>query len=191
MVTGSPAQPSTVYRPDKFVGAYIYDPATGRPVGAAGVAGYSATITFTPAAAVYSANDVMDVAKTISWVDRNGVAFPGGELMIISSSLQIAHTAIIAGETSYVLATYSVTPPSAHADNDAWDVPSGDRVAYKGQFSLGTPVDLGSTLQVDQDGINRAVTVAATGVTFAELITVGAFTATAVARKVTLHAVAL
>ena len=134
----------------------------------------------------------MGVAQAMSWVDADGDAFPGGELLITSSLFEVAHTAVISGETSYNLHLYNVTPPSAHADNDAWDLPSGDRTAHISQLSLGTPVDIISTLRVEQDIINKQITVAAnTGKTWAELVTVGGFTATAAARRVVLHAIAL
>jgi hypothetical protein len=149
--------------------------------------GYTATATFTPAAAAYSANDVMDVAKTFASIGPAG----GGEVLITTARLQIATTAVQSGETSYDLHFYSATPPSAHADNDAWDEPSGDRTTYLGKISLGTPVDIGSTLEIKTNGINEQITVPSGGTLYAELVTVGAFTATAVARKVTIHAVAI
>lgn len=148
---------------------------------------FTATATFTPTAAAYSANDVMDVAKELTVVGP----ILGGEVMITSASLQVATTALQSGEASYDLQLYSVTPPSAHADNDAWDLPSGDRTAHLSTISLGTPVDLGSTLKIETDGINKQITVPAGGSLFAELVTVGGFTATAVARKVVLHGIKL
>lgn len=146
---------------------------------------YVSTATWTPAAAAYSANDVMSTAQLLGSIGPRG----GGEVIITSTSLQIAHTAIISGETSYSLALYNVTPPSALADNAAFDVPSGDREAFLGLLSLGTPVDLGSTLRIDLDGINRQITVPDGGAIYAYLVTIGAFTATAAARKVTIHTV--
>lgn len=153
--------------------------------------GYTAVQTFTPAAAGYSTNDVIDVAKSFTWLDRNGNTYGGGALVILSASIMVSETAVQSGETSYNLQKYSITPPSAHADNAAWDLPSGDRAAYQDVTALGTPVDLGSSLSVKTNGINEPILVPATGLTFAELVTVGAFTATATARKVTLYAVAL
>ncbi len=147
--------------------------------------GRVASATFTPAAAAYSANDIMATAKEFVGFGPS----QGGEVMITSSELQVAHTAVISGETSYRLYLYNVTPPSAAADNDAFDLPAGDRASSLGYVDLGTPVDLGSTLYVQTDGINKQVTVAAGGSVFGYLVTVGAFTATAAARKVTLHTV--
>lgn len=152
--------------------------------------GFRSTATFTPAAAAYLANDIMDVAKEFT----NLAPVSGSEIIITSSELQVAHTAVISGETSYRLYLYSVTPPSAPADNDAFDIPAGDRASSLGYIDLGTPVDLGSTLYVQTDGINRQVTVPASvngGSLYGLLVTNGAFTATAAARKVTLHCVAV
>jgi hypothetical protein len=146
-----------------------------------------ASATFTPAAAAYSANDVISVAQSFADLAPK----LGGPITIISASLQIAATAIISGETGYTLQLYSVTPPSAHADNDAWDLPSGDRASYLGSIALGTPVDLGSTLYVEVNNINKQIYVPGSvggGHIWGELVTVGAFTATAVARNVTVHA---
>lgn len=148
---------------------------------------FRSTATFTPAAASYSANDVMDVAKELMSMGP----ILGGEVLITSAQLEIAANAPQSGETSYNLQLYSVTPPSAHADNDPWDLPAGDRAAHICTIPLGTPVDLGSTLKVETDFINKQITVPSGGSVFAELVTVGAFTATAVTRKVTLHGIKL
>lgn len=147
----------------------------------------SSTATWTPAAAAYSANDVMSTAQEFVLIGPSN----GGSVMITSSSLLIAHTAIISGETSYLLYLYNVTPPSALADNDAFDIPSGDRASFIARIDLGTPVDLGATLLVQTDGINKQVRVPNGGSLFGYLVTVGAFTATAAARSVTLHTTAL
>lgn len=145
----------------------------------------SAQATFTPAAAAYLANDVISVAQPFA-----SIAPPmGGIITIISTTLLVAHTAVISGETSYNLHLYSVTPPSAHADNDAWDLPAGDRASYLGVVPLGAPIDIGSSLWVEQNGVLKMFKVPASvsgGSIWGELVTVGAFTATAVARTVTL-----
>jgi hypothetical protein len=140
---------------------------------------------FTPAAAAYSAGDVMDVAKEFT-----GIAPPtGGIITFISTTLLVAHTDLISGEAGYSLNLYSVTPPSAHADNAVWDVPAGDRASYLGTLSLGTPADIGSSLWVEQNGVLKMIKVPASpngGSIFGELVTVGGFTPTAAARTVTL-----
>lgn len=142
--------------------------------------GYTATATFTPAAAAYGAGDIIDVAKEF----QGGPT--GGKIRITSVELQVAHTAVIAGETSYRLYLYDVTPPGEFEDNDAWDLPAGDRASFLGYVDLGTPVDLGSTLYVQTLGVNKELSLSGSSL-FGVLVTVGAFTPTAAARKVTLH----
>jgi hypothetical protein len=139
--------------------------------------------TFTPAGAAYAANDIMEGAKQFAAIGPSGAA-----MRILSAELEVDHSAVIAGETSYRLYLYSVTPPSAPADNAAFDLPSGDRASFLGYVDLGTPVDLGATLYVQTADINKDIKLTGTSV-FGLLVTNGAFTATAAARKVTLHAV--
>ena len=145
-------------------------------------AGYTSTATFTPAAAPYLAGDIMQGAVELTNI---GPAI-GGEVVIVNTRLRVDHTAVISGETSYTLHLYSVTPPSALADNAAFDLPSGDRASYMGSIALGTPVDLGSTLYVEQTGLSKQVAVPSGGSLFGYLVTNGGFTATAAARTVLL-----
>jgi hypothetical protein len=152
---------------------------------------FFATAVWTPAAAAYSANDVLSTVQTLTWRNPRGEQFDGGELMLLSSKLTISTTALQSSEGQYKAALYNVTPPSALADNAAWDVPSGDRDAFQTLLDLGTPVDLGSTLRVDNDGINKVLSVLPGGLTYAYLVTIGGFTATAVARTLRLHAISL
>jgi hypothetical protein len=139
--------------------------------------------TWTPAAAAYSANDVFEGAKVLTGIGPRS----GGLMLVKYSILEVHHTALIASEAAYELHFYNVTPPSALADNAAFDVPSGDRASYLGKISLGTPVDLGSTLWVET-AQNKWLDIpkAALGNLYAYLVTVGAFTPTAAARKVRL-----
>jgi hypothetical protein len=150
------------------------------PNGAAASGGYTSTATFTPAAAAYLAGDIMQGARELTNIGPAG----GGEVLIVNTRLRIDHTAVISGETSYTLHLYSVTPPSALADNAVWDLPSDDRASYMGSIALGTPVDLGSTLYVEQTGLAKQVTVPVGGSLFGYLVTNGGFTATAAARTV-------
>lgn len=180
---------------DQLVRTFVQiDPNTGEAVGGSaggGGLGVWASASFTPAAGAYGANDVFSVAQQLAFVNRAGDAFAGGELMITSAVFEVHHTALIASEGAYDFHLYNVTPPSARADNAVWDLPSGDRAAYIARFPLGTPVDIGSTLRIATDGINKQITVPTGGICFAELVTVPAFTPTAVVRKVTLHGVPL
>ncbi len=147
---------------------------------------YSATVTLTRTADTnaYTANDVVGAATgstaalTFTWLDRAGNAPPSGAiLMVVTSMLQINITAAPSGMTSFRLYNYSVTPPSALGDNAAFDLPSGDRAAFAGcgYIDLGSPVDLGSTLYVEQNGINKQIKLAGT-TSFAYPVTIGAYT---------------
>lgn len=142
--------------------------------------GYNASVTLTRTADTnaYTANDVIGAATgSTAGIEFTSMGPSGGRITITSVSLEIQAAAIISGETSYVLHLYNVTPPSALGDNTAFDLPSGDRASYLGSINLGTPVDLGSTLYIAQDGINKQIKLSGTSV-FAYLVTVGAYTPT-------------
>jgi len=135
---------------------------------------------FLAAASAYSAGDVIGGAQAVTDLR------PGPQI-ITSVEFMVEHTAVLSGESTYRLHLYALTPPSALADNDAWDIPAGDRLAYRGSVDILTPVDEGATLYVRADGINVAVDVPPSGTLYAYLETIGAFTATAAIRRVTLH----
>jgi len=148
--------------------------------------GFTGTGVFTPAATAYSAGDIMQGAVEFTNIGPT----LGGDVLITNARLRVDASAVQSGETSYTLHLYSVTPPSALADNAAWDLPSGDRTSYLGSVALGAPVDVGSTLWVETTGINKQITVPTGGSVFGYLVTVGGFTATAAARNVILKALA-
>jgi hypothetical protein len=141
----------------------------------------------------YAANDVVGITgggTACIVFPRMGPA--GGEIMITSAAFQRNATAIISGETSYTLHLYNVTQPSAQVDNAAFDIVAGDQASYLGAINLGTPVDLGSTLYVEQNGINKQVTLLESASLFGVLVTVGAYTpVSAAVHVVTLHSVSL
>lgn len=156
--------------------------------------GYSAatSLTRTNDTNAYTAGDIVGAATGSTAALTFAIApSVGGELVITSVSLEIDASAVISGETSYRLYLYNVTPPSALGDNAAWDIPSGDRASFLGYVDLGTPVDLGSTLYVQTDGLNKVIK-AASGNVFGYLVTNGAYTPTAQrVYVITLHAAAL
>lgn len=154
------------------------------PLVAVATVGRDVTASFTPTAVAYGAGDIIDVAKEFPLLGPAS----GGSINIINTELMVEHTAVISGETSYTLHLYSVTPPSAQADNAVWDLATGDRASYLGSLALGTPADLGNTLYIQVLNIQKQIKVPAGGSIFGRLVTVGAFTATAAARKVTIHA---
>lgn len=129
------------------------------------------TITRPANTTAYSAGDVLGGALTIA----TGMT-SAQRIMICSVDLMPNITAIPAGMTSFTLHLYSATPPSAIADNGAFDLPSGDRSVYLGSISVGTPADLGSTLYCQTDGVNRPVQMVGSASIFGYLVTVGGFT---------------
>lgn len=137
----------------------------------------------------YTANDV--VGATAAALTFPDIGPSQGRIMITSASLEVDVSAIPSGMTSFTLHLYSVTPPSALADNAAFDLPSGDRASYLGSISLQSPATLGSTLYVEVNGINKQLKLAGTSL-FGYLVTAGAYTPTSASVKVvTLHSVVL
>lgn len=152
--------------------------------------GVAVTLTRTADTNAYAANDVVGAAtgSTAALTFAN-IAAAAGEHIITSVAFEIDATAIISGQANYRLYLYNVTPPSALGDNVAWDLPSGDRASYLGYVDLGTPVDLGSTLYVEANAVNKQVTLASTSV-FGYLVTIGAYTpASATVHVITMHTV--
>jgi hypothetical protein len=146
-----------------------------------GTAAYSASATFTPAAASHTAGDVNGGAQEFTSMGPSG-----GRVIITSATLEIDGGT--AEATAWTLYLYNVTPPSATADDGAWDLPSGDRASFLGKIDLGTAVDLGSTQWVEVHGINKQIKLSGTSV-FGYLVNATTLTPAAVAHIVTLHAV--
>lgn len=153
--------------------------------------GAAASFSFARTADVnaYAAGDVIGSATgtTAALTFANIGPTNGGEVLITSVAFERDVASLISGETSYTLHLYNVTPPSALGDNTLFDLPSGDRTSYLGSINLGTPVDLGATLYVEQNQVNKQVTLLS-GSLYAYLVTAGAHTPTsAPVYKVTLH----
>lgn len=162
--------------------------------GGGGGGGCVASANFTPAAALYGALDIMDVAKEFTFRYANGVAVPVGSIIrVLTTILKIDQTGLQASEGAYTLSLYRVTPPSAQADNAAWTLASADLPSYSGDLPLGTPVDRGAacsvkTQQFDLQDIRCGD---AASSLFGRLVTVPSFTPTAVARQVCIFGVVL
>lgn len=153
-------------------------------------AGVSASASFMPAAAAYSAGNIVDVAKELVFVDKdNRPVTPGAIIRVLSAVIKIDQAALISGESSYRLHLYNVTPPSARAKNTAWARASGDLAAYRGALELGTPVAAGGTCYVKTQLSDQQDFLLASGLNslFGELVTVGGVTFTAVARQILLY----
>ena len=156
-------------------------PALGRAAAAASTpvvavpcgARRSATITRAANTTAYTAGDVVGGALTFS-----AVADASGTYTIMGLDLMWDFGALPSGMAGYTLHLYSVTPPSAYADNAAWDLPSGDRASYIAGLTIGTPVDLGSTLFVSSTPTGPVVINLGTGETalYGYLVTTGAYT---------------
>jgi len=142
---------------------------------------FSATVALTRTndTNAYAANDIVGGATGSTAALTFANMGPSGKnIVITSTALLIEASAVIASETSYRLHLYNVTPPSAPGDNAAWDLAPGDRSSYLGFIDLGPPADLGSTLYVEQNSINKQVKLSGTGL-FGLLVTNGAYTPTA------------
>ena len=129
----------------------------------------------------YTAGDV--VGATAAAIEFADIGPSFGVISITDSDLRGDVTGVPAGMTSFRLHLYNVTPPSALADNAAWDLPAGDRASYLGYIDLGTPVDVGSTLFVQSTGTGSKLIQMKTTSLFGYLVTNGAFTPTSAAVK--------
>lgn len=140
----------------------------------------SVTITRVNDTNAYGALDVIGAAtgSTAAQTFARMAPSGGGVVLIRSTTLEIDASGLIASETSYNLHLYSDLPPSAFGDNTTWDLPSGDRGTYLGFLALGTPVDLGASIFVAVDGINKAIYLPGENL-YAYLSTVGGYTPTA------------
>lgn len=159
------------------------------PYGPSSAVGIIASASFTPAAAAYTAGDILGVAQQFAFTFANGNEVPTGALIRITGSiLKIDHTDLVSSEGAYTLQLYNVTPPSARADNAAWTVATGDLAAYVGSIALGTPVDVGQLFVRATPSLD--IKLASTSL-WGELTNAGTMTPTAVARQVTLIGVVL
>lgn len=138
---------------------------------------YSAQVSSTRPANTdaYEALDVVG-ATAAAWTFPN-IGPAGGRIVITKSALRIDVAAIPSGMTSFRLYFYSATPPSALANEAAWDLPAGDRASFLGYIDLGSPADLGSTLFVQTKQDNEPFKLAADSTSlYAYLVTNGAYT---------------
>jgi hypothetical protein len=124
----------------------------------------------------YTANDVVGDSGGAVWVFQNAGA-AGQQIFITGVELEIDITAIPSGMTSFRLYLYNQSPASALADNAAFDLPSGDRVGYLGYVDIGSPADLGSTLFVQADQVNKQIRLGSNDSSlYAYAVTNGGFT---------------
>jgi hypothetical protein len=141
----------------------------------------------------YTAGDVVGAATgSTAALTFTSIGAINKVIRITGTRFEVDVTAVPSGMTSFRLHLYNVTPPSALGDNAAWDLPAGDRASYLGYVDLGSPVDAGSTLYVQQTGLDYDFLVDGTTSLYGYLVTNGAYTPTAQAvKKVTLYALAM
>jgi hypothetical protein len=146
----------------------------------------SATLTRPANTTAYTAGDVIGAAAA-AFTLATGLTL-GQRAILTSMDLRIDIAAVPSGMATFRVHLYSVTPPSALADNAAFDLPSGDRASYLGYVTLTAPVDLGATCFSQVDGINKQIQLSGSSDVFGYLETVGAFTPAAVSEVYTLRA---
>jgi hypothetical protein len=164
-------------------------------------AAYTSEVTITRPSntTAYTAGDVIGVADAGTPANAGSaihelanIGPAGGWIMITAADLMVYVTGVPAGMTSFRLHLYSASP-TAILDNAAWDLPAGDRAGYLGYIDLGSPADVGSTLYVQAEQINKQVKLAAGSTSlYAELVSNGGFTpASGAVKKLRASAVAL
>lgn len=141
--------------------------------------GASASATFTPAAAEHTAGDVHGGAQEFELNVPEGCHFK-----INTVSLEIDGGTV--ETTAWTLHLYSVTPPSAIADDAAFDLPSGDRASYLGSVAIAQVVDLGSTLWIEASNVGKQIKLAGTSI-FGYLVNGTTLTPQAAAHIVTIQ----
>lgn len=148
---------------------------------------YSASATFTPAAASHLAGDANGTAQEFKLLDRLGGAIPAGStIRITSATLQINGATI--ETTAWRVHLFNVTPPSALADDAAFTLASGDRASYLGYVDLSQVVDLGDTLYIDMQNLNKQCKLLGSSL-YGYLVNGTTLTPQNVAHVVTLHCV--
>lgn len=140
--------------------------------------GKAASATFTPAASSHTAGDCNGAAGTFA------LAAPSASMFMITD-VMLEIDGATAEATGWILYLYNITPPSATADDGAWDLPSGDRASFLGQVTIGTAIDKGSTQYVEVHSVNKVVKLAGTSL-FGYLVNDTTLTPAAVAHIVTI-----
>jgi len=152
---------------------------------------YTSKVTFTRPAntTAYTAGDV--VGPTAAAIEFASFAPPASHFVITDADLRIDVAAVPSGMTTFKLHLYDATPPSALADNAAWDLPAGDRANYLGFITLDPPVDMGSTLFISMNAVNKKLKLGAGSTSlFGYLVTTTGFTpSSATVKTIRLNAI--
>jgi len=150
--------------------------------------GHSATVTITRPSntTAYTAGDVIGDTNGSAIFTFDSMIRAAGEVEITSIEYEIDESARPSGMDMFDVRLYNASP-TAIADNAVFNIPSGDRGKYLGKVRIGVPVDEGSTLFVDNDGISKQITMTGTSL-YVILQTVGAYTPTSAGvSRLTIH----
>lgn len=130
----------------------------------------SAALTRPANTTAYAAGDVVGGVLTFPAAGKLGT-----NVLLTTADMQVHTASLPSGMLGFRLYLYNVAPPSAYADNALWDLPSTDRAGFLGYLEFATPVDMGSTLYVQSDVINKQLALESSSL-FGYLVTLGAFT---------------
>ncbi len=148
----------------------------------------TASASFTPAASSHtggSAGVIGDCVGAAQQFTFSPVPISGSNIAITNVSLLIASGTAVA--SAWRLYLYNVTPPSAIADDAAFDIPSGDRASLLGYVPISTTEDSGNSSWVQVNGLYIPIQLSGTTV-FGYLVNLTTATLAAVAHTVTLTA---
>lgn len=139
--------------------------------------------TYTPAATSHNAGDSVGGAGTFQFYSSD---YKGGDYVIIrTASLLIAGATI--ETTAWVLHLYNAAP-TVVADDGAWDLSAAaDLAKYIGKVDLAQVIDLGSSLYIENNAVNKPVLIPSGGALTGYLVNGSTLTPQAVAHTVTLY----
>jgi hypothetical protein len=143
--------------------------------------GTKSSAAFTPAASAHGARDVLGTAQEFKLLGTG----PGESIIINTSEILIAGATAVT--TIWEVHLFSVTPPSAQADDAVFNLPAGDLSAYLGFVPIAQTVDYVDNQYGHTLNVGKQVKLTGTSV-FGVLVPVSAITTQAVAHTVTLHA---
>ena len=122
----------------------------------------------------YTANDVFGTAFELT-----NISTANGNILLTSIDIIFNITSLPSGMGAFTLFLYSITPPSAIADNGAFSLPSGDRASIltPAGISLGSAVLAtgGGSVVLEADNLNLQLKPTSTSL-FGYLVSSGGFT---------------
>ncbi|MEI6035068.1 MAG: hypothetical protein WCS65_12420 [Verrucomicrobiae bacterium] len=126
----------------------------------------------------YAAGDVLGAASA-SVIEFTNLAPVGGGPVLITHGALLAEVAAIPSGLGIVRLHLYSAAPTAIADNDAFDLPAGDRAKYLGSISLSlnATCDLGATVFVEDDYLRKQI-IASSSSIFGIAQTLAAYTPT-------------